>query len=438
MGFVDAQLQVGDVAVIVRALYPTPKGGRARRSPYYSVQGQRVCAAMMACGSPPPLNRPLFSFLMDHLCLLRVSIRQGGTELPLCVPAPAPVLVFSHGLTSTREHYLGIVGELASRGVVVLCVEHTDGTSALARFPDGGSLAYSTREREMERADATAYLHARRRQLELRSLELIAAMDAARALGGATDAPELRAGPRDAGGAAVLLALLRGRVDADAIVAAGHSMGAATAVAAAVRATAAVRACVLLDPATDWLPDEPARAALVGEGGARVACTAQAAGHCPLLPSVRGLEQTAVLTLFSEEWRRSRFGMPHHVRAHVAARGHGPGSEFAYVKGTSHVGFSDVPSTMPAAVARALRFVMADVDATQAILRVRGRVVSFLERLELCAPAPAMGELAAAAAMAEADDFLLESLVLPSFTDCVDGRGMTGSGSGDGDWLHVQ
>jgi hypothetical protein len=44
--------------------------------------------------------------------------------------------VFSHGLTATRETSSSLALSLAAAGAVVVCVEHSDGSSSLARFKD--------------------------------------------------------------------------------------------------------------------------------------------------------------------------------------------------------------------------------------------------------------------------------------------------------------
>jgi hypothetical protein len=219
VGYADAHLLVDGTPVLVRALFPIEHSAR-RRAPYYAVRGKRFCSAMMGMGSPPPLNRPMFAFLMQHLCLLRTNLisvnyhadrephgehegseeREGsekgtkvkssgsssssssvGSAMRMAVPH-APAIVFSHGLSSSREQYVGLLGEWASRGMVVFCVEHTDGSAVLARFPDGTDLPFSFQERELSRASEQQHVDARRRQLERRSVEVVAALHAARAL----------------------------------------------------------------------------------------------------------------------------------------------------------------------------------------------------------------------------------------------------------------
>jgi len=412
VAYVDAQLQIaGSEPVLVRALYPVDPAlllkSRAGAS-YYSEQARSVTAAMMQIGSPPPLN--FLPFLMDHLLLLRTSLIKGGSKAPIAV-SRAPVLVWSHGLTSTREQYLGIVGELASRGLIVLCVEHTDGSAALARFPDGGSIPYSHAEEELEKISDGAYVRARRLQLELRASELVCALDAAHALSGEIGI-NLRPGPRDTGGAKDLCTTLWGKIDSERIIVGGHSMGGASAVTAALRARKAVSACMLFDPATDWCPDEPARVALVGEPAAEVKTTADAPGYASALPSLRSLAQTPTLAIYTDEWRKSGFGIPRHVRAHMEAGGFGAGSEFAYVQGTTHVGVSDVPTMLPGALSRSLKF-LDGASAEQNILRLRARVISFLERIEFMATHAHCGPAKAKAIREGDEQLLIEHLVVP-------------------------
>ncbi|KAG2500884.1 hypothetical protein HYH03_001644 [Edaphochlamys debaryana] len=48
---------------------------------------------------------------------------------------PLPVVIFSHGIAGTRNAYSSICIELASRGYVVMALEHSDGSASTARLP---------------------------------------------------------------------------------------------------------------------------------------------------------------------------------------------------------------------------------------------------------------------------------------------------------------
>ncbi|GIM11055.1 hypothetical protein Vretimale_14412 [Volvox reticuliferus] len=54
---------------------------------------------------------------------------------PAAAPGPLPVLIFSHGLAGTRNAYSSICIEMASRGYLVMALEHSDGSASCARLP---------------------------------------------------------------------------------------------------------------------------------------------------------------------------------------------------------------------------------------------------------------------------------------------------------------
>lgn len=413
VGSLDAQLEIDGVAFLVRALYPTELRPRARGAcalagaPYYALQPRRTCVQLMRTLAPSGLRSGPLLHLMDHLGLVRAEMataRPGTAPPPMAGPQRAAALVFSHGMMTLREQYAGILGELASRGVVVLIVEHTDGSAVLARLPDGHTLPYA---HEVDGLRGAEYTHARRRQVDARAREACAALKAAAALaraqaaspepavpGGAGDMPVagLRPGKADVGCARQLLGLLGGRLDGARIAVAGHSMGGATALAAAMGAHEPPAACVCLDPVLDWVPAEAARVAYAGAAGSAPVCAADEAR--PLLaPPERALERTPVLALYSAEWRQAYFAGEggvgdalRSVRARFSAGGVGGSSHFAFVRGSTHATISDVPIMLPRWLARALGAVTADASAAEVCLRFRETIVRFCEVHGLCAP----------------------------------------------------
>jgi platelet-activating factor acetylhydrolase len=76
--------------------------------------------------------RPIFHFGLWALAgsikipaKVDVPLHRSGDERP----DQFPVMVFSHGMASSRTDYTHYVGELASRGHVVAIIEHRDGSS---------------------------------------------------------------------------------------------------------------------------------------------------------------------------------------------------------------------------------------------------------------------------------------------------------------------
>lgn len=135
VGALDVQFEMDGVPFLARILYPcAPK--RAERSwcgvnsgtAYYNLHLRATLRALVRVSAPRAFDFFFTNWLhlMTHLGLVRTELsdmnatssdRSGPATL--AGPTRLPVVVFSHGLLSTREQYYGtVVGELAARGSV--------------------------------------------------------------------------------------------------------------------------------------------------------------------------------------------------------------------------------------------------------------------------------------------------------------------------------
>ena len=134
----DAVFRSGDPAfdvesVLVTLYYPTDPGFRSRNSRYTWIPKPVSLTAegyAKLAGMNNFVMRPIMTFFLWAV--------GGGITIPAEVDAPLlsvdagdefPVLVFSHGMASSRTDYTNFLGELASRGHVVAAIEHRDGSS---------------------------------------------------------------------------------------------------------------------------------------------------------------------------------------------------------------------------------------------------------------------------------------------------------------------
>lgn len=135
-----------------------------------------------------------------------------------------PVMVFSHGMASSRTSYTQYCGELASRGYIVAAIEHRDGScpgsvimnstaSQTNRFPFGPTQL----EPQMEHAAFKAV------QLSMREAEVKETVRVLHQINDGLGQELFRSNPRKEGAD---LAAWRRRLKMDQIVIGGHSFGA--------------------------------------------------------------------------------------------------------------------------------------------------------------------------------------------------------------------
>ncbi|GAA5969320.1 hypothetical protein JCM11641_007550 [Rhodosporidiobolus odoratus] len=186
-----------------------------------------------------------------------------------------PLVIFSHGLSGTRTTYSQWCGEIASRGSIVACIEHRDGSGPISvvRLENG-------KERVVDYIRAEEHLqfpapHRPQTSLEFRTAQLsfrLAEIDSVLSLltrlnegEGAAVAAENRR--KDYGGEGVVgkwLVGWEGRINLNEVVMAGHSFGGAItiqALRAGLPQFPFVRG-IALDPWADPIPPAPAPSSL--------------------------------------------------------------------------------------------------------------------------------------------------------------------------------
>ncbi|KAI5925523.1 platelet-activating factor acetylhydrolase, isoform II-domain-containing protein [Camillea tinctor] len=238
-----------------------------------------------------------------------------------------PVIIFSHGMASSRTDYTHYAGELASRGYVVAMLEHRDGScpgSILVGDDASEQVRLTFRDSEVESADGRDLTvdEFKRAQLNFREAEMEEAVRVLQLINAGRGEDVFRQNTRGEGAD---LRSWAGRLDTDEMIVAGHSYG----------ATGALQA--LRGGPT---PQRPFKGAIVLDPGKQ-------SGR--LNDDIR----VPVLIVHSNSWSSSHsvfYGRPHFdtVRELAEAnnaRGHA--SWFMTSLGTSHPSVSDAPLLEP-------------------------------------------------------------------------------------------
>ena len=182
--------------------YPRERGGCQGRWVQFMQEkfGEKI---VMSFGFP--------GFLGSHLGLVRSSsVRDANPKRG----QRFPVVLFSHGLFSTRQAHTALIEEIVSHGFIVAAMDHPYDAIAV-KFPDGTEVDYM-----MEYPDVTfkGFHEYRRDNLELRSGDVLFVLNRLEALSRDGEDP-----------LAAVMDLEPG------VAALGHSFGGATAIRAAQR-----------------------------------------------------------------------------------------------------------------------------------------------------------------------------------------------------------
>ncbi len=179
--------------------------------------------------------------------LLAANVRLPAVEAAPLLPIRMleqerfPVAIFSHGLGGIRTTYSTICCELASRGIIVVALEHRDGSASMTVDKDGRVFPYVTGPSGVTLPMVDYEF--RSAQIRHRINEIKAACNFLAVLN-ETGKP---VSVVDKGPSGSWLKSLKGRLLLDRISLVGHSFGAATCLAAAQQMLN-VSCCIAFDP----------------------------------------------------------------------------------------------------------------------------------------------------------------------------------------------
>jgi hypothetical protein len=136
--------------VQARLLYPTKflnEEGESSSAtmPYLSPSlALEFLRESMKIAGPPPLKT--YDWLMHHWLLTELPIQPHAKLLDAgqATAAAFPVVVYSHGLIGSADLYSYQAMSLASQGVLVLMVNHLDGSAPVAERHDGSRIKFDS------------------------------------------------------------------------------------------------------------------------------------------------------------------------------------------------------------------------------------------------------------------------------------------------------
>jgi platelet-activating factor acetylhydrolase len=143
-----------------------------------------------------------------------------------------PIVIFSHGMASSRTDYTHYLGEIASRGYVVAAIEHRDGScpGTSVMLPDGTSkTVFHTKVSGLRWRGQHESADIRPVQLEMRQVEVEETLRVLRSIANGKGSEVYGTNTRGEGGH---LASWKGRLNLDMVIMAGHSYGATLALQA--------------------------------------------------------------------------------------------------------------------------------------------------------------------------------------------------------------
>jgi platelet-activating factor acetylhydrolase len=236
-----------------------------------------------------------------------------------------PVIIFSHGMASSRTDYTHYFGELASRGYVVAALEHRDGSgpgTVIMNVDGSERTLYHFGLNDLDGGEGFDTPELKQAQLDFRQFEIEEAVRVLRAINDGSGAAIFEMNPRKEG---EHLGSWEGQLDMTNVTIAGHSYG----------ATGALQALK-----GGPCPERPFHGGIMLDPG-------KSSG--PLNHDV----DVPILIIHSNSWSRKSsifFGQPHFQVVKDIVEGvnkRGKAAWFMTSLGTSHPSVTDAPLIEP-------------------------------------------------------------------------------------------
>lgn len=355
VGVIDIHLPVNNFDekhVSARILYPCKESSKMR---YLQKDiADNICKQFMKVGAPNALKR--MTWMLDQWKLSSIQATRNGSIVASTEEEQGwPLVVFSHGLFGGAFLYSYQTMNLAANGMVVLAINHSDGSSIGFQRNDGTFQPYDPTISSLDREGTfVEYVKERRKQTNYRSNEITVALDAFLQLN-KENIPEL-----ERNGLSFV-----GLLNVEDITAVGHSFGGASVLTTVARHPQRFKSCVALDPAVDWMPDNERQILLSKDRfqHSHVQYNGGTGGfsqdHAPLDQDQKSaaLHNLDMMFLYSHEWILKRWGASQFVldmyKRGKLGRFNGV-SECTFVFNSMHSEFSDSCMKTPLWLARAI------------------------------------------------------------------------------------
>eukprot|EP00797_Seminavis_robusta_P023670 Sro390_g132960.2 (483) ;mRNA; r:58774-60222 len=352
--------------VPVRLLYPTIRSNDSsdKTTPYLSPSlAMEFLQESMKAAAPPPLKP--YDWLMHHWLLTELPIQKHAALVPQTTKFP--LVVYSHGLMGNADIYSYQAMSLATQGMLVLMINHLDGSAPVAEHHDGSKITFDYDTLQLWKdGKKKEYTRERQRQTEWRARELVGATKTILTLNNNDDNNSIdQAALWRTDAPHSLIQSFEGRIDKDRIFFMGHSFGGATALTAAFRQPDLLErggGVIAHEPAVDWVPDGPRRSLLPEDRlqglahnytGGVAGWEFETTGGDDASLSLHSLN---LLFLFSGQWRELNWGESHILEEMFAKGRLGTPDQgvvdFGVIDQANHNEFSDMCMITPLWLAR--------------------------------------------------------------------------------------